>query len=275
MRNTIDPSYTTIGMLFEKNFLFEVPKYQRYYSWEDEQVDDFIKDVKGIYLHDTSENTIEHFFGGIVAVEKRIPGSNRQQRELIDGQQRITTTLLLIIALIRKYEKLKEVSNGTLIDNRINKLRQKYLRYDDEINREPITVQKLVLSKADKQYFEDLIEARECTERRDSHRRINRAFKKLEKFVAGIIDAEATVDAKIDALAKIENIVHNNCTIIFIDSKTRESAYRQHRANGLLSRKSIPTMNHDRDTPLKCLHVRTDSSRQTWSVSQNQIRKCE
>ncbi len=53
MRNTIDPSYTTIGMLFEKNFLFEVPKYQRYYSWEDEQVDDFIKDVKGIYLHDT------------------------------------------------------------------------------------------------------------------------------------------------------------------------------------------------------------------------------
>lgn len=226
MRNTIDPSYTTIGMLFEKNFLFEVPKYQRYYSWEDEQVDDFIKDVKGIYLHDTPENTIEHFFGGIVAVEKRIPGSNRQQRELIDGQQRITTTLLLIIALIRKYEKLKDMSNGTLIDNRINKLRQKYLRYDDEINREPITVQKLVLSKADKQYFEDLIEARECTERRDSHRRINRAFKKLEKFVAGIIDAEATVGAKIDALAEIENIVHNNCTIIFIDSKTRESAYK-------------------------------------------------
>ena len=38
-----------------------------------------------------------------------------------------------------------------------------------------------------KQYFEDLIEARECTERRDSHRRINRAFKKLEKCVAGYL----------------------------------------------------------------------------------------
>ena len=34
-------------------------------------------------------------------------------------------------------------------------------------------------------------------------------------------------------------------------------------------------MNNDRDTPLKCLHVRTNSSCQTWSVSQNQIRKCE
>lgn len=49
----------------------------------------------------------------------------------------------------------------------------------------------------------------------------------------------------------------------------------QHRTNGLLSRKSIPTMNHDRDTPLKCLHVRTDSSCQAEPVSQNQIRKCE
>lgn len=226
MRNTIDPSYTTIGMLFEKNFLFEVPKYQRYYSWEDEQVDDFIKDVNGIYLHDTSENAIEHFFGGIVAVEKKIPGSNRQQRELIDGQQRITTTLLLIIALIRKYEMLKDASHSTLIDNRVHKLRQKYLFYDDEINREPLTVQKLVLSKADKRYFEDLIEARECAEQRESHKRINRAFKKLEKFVASVVDAGTTIDAKIDTLAKIENIVHNNCTIIFIDSKTRESAYK-------------------------------------------------
>ena len=47
MRNTIDPSYTTIGMLFEKNFLFEVPKYQRYYSWEDEQVDEGARAVFG------------------------------------------------------------------------------------------------------------------------------------------------------------------------------------------------------------------------------------
>lgn len=226
MKNTIDPSYTTIGMLFEKNFLFEVPKYQRYYSWEEEQVDDFIKDIKGIYLHNTPENTIEHFFGGIVAVEKRIPGSNRQQRELIDGQQRITTTLLLIIALIRKYEQLKNTANNTLVENRTNKLKKKYLWYDDEINREPITIAKLVLSNADKQYFEDVIEARQCTESRDSHKRINRAFKKLEVFVSKAVDAESTVDAKIDALAKIENIVHNNCTIIFIDSKTRESAYK-------------------------------------------------
>lgn len=34
----ITPSYISIGKLFEQNILFEIPKYQRYYAWEDEQV---------------------------------------------------------------------------------------------------------------------------------------------------------------------------------------------------------------------------------------------
>lgn len=150
MRDIITPTYTTLGMVFEKNFLFEVPKYQRYYSWEDEQVDDYIKDIKSLYSH-ASEQEVEHFFGGIFVVEKTIAGSNRQQRELIDGQQRITTTILLIISLIRKYEALKSEGNKTLVNSRIEKLKTKYLWYDDEINRQPQKVPKLVLSKADRQ----------------------------------------------------------------------------------------------------------------------------
>lgn len=51
----------------------------------------------------------DHFFGGIVCVEKIIDGSNRQQRELVDGQQRITTTMLLICALYYQYSTMKEL----------------------------------------------------------------------------------------------------------------------------------------------------------------------
>jgi len=36
------PNYIAIGKMFEQNFLFEVPKYQRYYAWEDEQIKDYI-----------------------------------------------------------------------------------------------------------------------------------------------------------------------------------------------------------------------------------------
>lgn len=225
MRDVITPTYTTLGMVFEKNFLFEVPKYQRYYSWEDEQVDDYIKDIKNLYIH-AIDDEAEHFFGGIVVVEKTIAGSNRQQRELIDGQQRITTTILLIISLIRKYETLKDENNSTLINNRIEKLKTKYLWYDDEINRQPQKVSKLILSNADRQYFENLVSGNPCIESRDSHKRIQKAFKKIKKFVDECIKPVRNDDQRIDVLAKIEDIIHNNCTIIFIDAKTRDSAYK-------------------------------------------------
>lgn len=226
MVNQISPSYTTIGDIFEKNFLFEVPKYQRYYSWEDEQIDDFIKDIDNIFNNTTDANPIEHFFGGIVVVDKPVAGSNRSQRELIDGQQRITTTILLIVSLIRKYEQLKNESNKELIESRINKLREKYLTYKDEINRIPTTVSKLILSNADEQYFKDIVGGRTAQAGRDSHKRIQRAFSKLNKYVDGKIDCLPSDDEKIDAIAKIEILIHKNCTIIFIDSKTRESAYK-------------------------------------------------
>ena len=226
MVNQISPSYTTIGDIFEKNFLFEVPKYQRYYSWEDEQIDDYIKDIDNIYNNTTDTNPIEHFFGGIVVVDKPVAGSNRSQRELIDGQQRITTTILLIVSLIRKYEQLSNESNKELIESRIVKLKEKYLTYKDEINRVPTTVPKLILSNADEQYFKDIVSGRTTHTGRDSHKRIQRAFSKLGKYVDGKIDCLTSDDEKIDAIAKIENLIHKNCTIIFIDSKTRESAYK-------------------------------------------------
>ena len=137
----IFPSYVTIGKIFEQNFLFEVPKYQRYYAWEDEQVDDFIRDISALIRN---HNSKDHFFGGIVCVEKPVPGSNRQQRELVDGQQRITTTMLLILSVYKKYgEILSQTSDEditTIVKKRREKIERKYINYEDEINRKPVVV---------------------------------------------------------------------------------------------------------------------------------------
>ncbi|WP_369009927.1 DUF262 domain-containing protein, partial [Escherichia coli] len=32
--------------MFQQNFIFRVPKYQRYYAWGDEQIEDFLKDLE-------------------------------------------------------------------------------------------------------------------------------------------------------------------------------------------------------------------------------------
>lgn len=222
----INPSYETIGSIFERNFLFEVPKYQRYYAWDDEQVEDFVKDIDNIFRNTSSENKIEHFFGGIVCVKKVVQGSNRQQKELIDGQQRITTTILLVINILRMYEDLRDNENSSVVDARIRKIKEKYIIYQDEINRRPLEVLKLELSEADKFYFHEIIDGNIGIGTRDSHKRLKKAYERMERYVLSIMSECESAFDKIDKLGALENILHNNCGIIFIDTDSRESAYK-------------------------------------------------
>ena len=43
---------------------YHIPAYQRDYSWEQNELEDFWKDL--IYTKDTAENEYSHFFGQIV-----------------------------------------------------------------------------------------------------------------------------------------------------------------------------------------------------------------
>lgn len=227
----ITPTHISIGRLFEQNFLFEVPKYQRYYAWDDEQVTDFIKDIKAILDNAVQGRAIEHFFGGIVCASKTVEGSTRQQKELIDGQQRITTTLLLIHNVIKAYNTLLqsdslEQSDRDTIKARITKLSEKYFIYQDEINRRPQTVPKLVLSVADNEYYNSLINSLGLRETRDSHKRLHKADNLLAQFIKTELDSCASDSDKIDFLHRVDLIISTSCTVIFMDCDSRDSAYR-------------------------------------------------
>ena len=69
----------------------------------------------------------------------------------------------------------------------------------------------LFINNADKQYFKDLTQGNESNATRESHKRISRALGKLKKFVNSIVNNAHSVEDKIDALTKIEDIIHNNC----------------------------------------------------------------
>tara|TARA_R110000851_G_scaffold210486_3_gene363001 strand:- start:28854 stop:30824 length:1971 start_codon:yes stop_codon:yes gene_type:complete len=71
---------------------FSVPDYQRGYSWEKEQRDDLIGDIEQI----KSQNH-RHFTGTVVA--SRIEDSTCY--DLVDGQQRITSLVILISSIVR------------------------------------------------------------------------------------------------------------------------------------------------------------------------------
>jgi uncharacterized protein with ParB-like and HNH nuclease domain len=106
----------TFEDLFQGNIRYEVPFFQRAYSWERIQwkqlfddiweqiiidVIDRIKEVNGdqkITTKVLGEHLLEHehYFGAIVVLEKRTSEPSFQCFTIIDGQQRITTVYLLL-----------------------------------------------------------------------------------------------------------------------------------------------------------------------------------
>lgn len=78
---------------------FRIPDYQRGYSWETAQRIDLLKDLE--YL---MEGTYNHYTGTIVATASpAIHSTNIPCFDVVDGQQRITTTILLLATIYHSY----------------------------------------------------------------------------------------------------------------------------------------------------------------------------
>lgn len=78
--------------------VFDIPEYQRSYSWERRQLDDLLDDLR--YLPDDRT----HFFGNVILEKEDEPYETESGRRLpvfrvVDGQQRLTTALILLDVL--------------------------------------------------------------------------------------------------------------------------------------------------------------------------------
>lgn len=91
----IESSDTNIESLFTSDFL-KIPEFQRPYSWDDENLEDFWNDV-------VQSEGEEYFIGSMVLFK-----SGRQEFGVVDGQQRLTT-ITILICVIRNF--LKDLGN--------------------------------------------------------------------------------------------------------------------------------------------------------------------
>lgn len=123
---------------------FVIPVYQRPYSWKKSNCELLIKDLLEVY----NRGYKSHFFGSIVYVENDIGGCN--EYIIIDGQQRITTVSLLLLA-IRNYVTDNKLDIGI----NANKITTAYLtdEYADSAKK-----LKLKLVQGDDDAYDRLIE---------------------------------------------------------------------------------------------------------------------
>lgn len=102
--------------------VFIIPPFQRNYDWSKEQCDELFDDIVKAYKTGKS-----HYLGNIVYYMGKNSGASFNELILVDGQQRITTILLLLCA-IRDYCKevdLKINSRYLINDTDVEKFRIK------------------------------------------------------------------------------------------------------------------------------------------------------
>jgi len=101
MTTSINVDKRSVKQLLEtgKNKRFIIPEYQRPYAWSDEQIQVLFDDLTEYTSNSTEDENNTYFLGTIVAYE-----NDNKEQEIIDGQQRITSLLLLLRAIYTKLE---------------------------------------------------------------------------------------------------------------------------------------------------------------------------
>lgn len=106
MAKNIEPNLKTISsyLKLKKNESFIIPEYQRGYSWSIGQCDKLWQDIETFIESGASD---PYFFGTII-----VDCSDENRFSLIDGQQRTTTFLVLLKALLLNLNKaVKSISS--------------------------------------------------------------------------------------------------------------------------------------------------------------------
>lgn len=167
---------------------FIIPVYQRNYDWKTENCKQLYDDLVKVVKNDRKS----HFFGSLVSVYE---SSGRNTEFLvIDGQQRLTTVSLLLLAMYNLITKGVVIAEEKTLANQIYEdfLVDKYQPEETRIKLKPV--------KNDRKAFGKLFDS-EDEYIRDSNLTTNYKY-----FYERIKKQEVTVDELFDAICKLEII---------------------------------------------------------------------
>ncbi|MET9261581.1 DUF262 domain-containing HNH endonuclease family protein [Amycolatopsis sp. NPDC004079] len=121
--------------------LLKVPRFQRRYSWQEEHINEFWGDIERARLAGDS------YFMGTVVLASDVSGDERKL--IIDGQQRITTTAILLVAVRDRLRELGHLRSAQSVED---------THLSDYVLTEEQTVPKLTLNPDDHDTFSLLLE---------------------------------------------------------------------------------------------------------------------
>lgn len=138
----------TYRELLGNGLIYRIPRFQRDYSWDEQQWEDLWADLLGTL---SPEGEPAHYMGYLV-----LQTEDNRSFEVIDGQQRLTTLSLIVLAAMRLLKRL--VAEGDHADDnrrRLDQLRASWIGYLDPVTL--ITRNKLTLNRNNDPYYRDYL----------------------------------------------------------------------------------------------------------------------
>ena len=208
VQNTFEAKEVVLGKLFDNDYLFRMPLYQRPYSWTTEETGELLYDLLNAMDEEGNE---PYFLGSIVLIAR----PNSSEHEVIDGQQRLTTLTMLFCVL-------RELNNDTekraSLDSRVREARDVFAGRRDRF--------RLSIRKTDEDFFRDNVQTQDKingfiaghpVHAPDSRKLIFSSVKFLYEELKELSEQER------DALS---GFLIGNCYLVVVTAYDRDSAHR-------------------------------------------------
>lgn len=185
--------------------VLHVPPYQRSYAWREENVQELFYDItKAI-----DENRQEYFIGSIVIAQPQ-----DGHPEIVDGQQRIATSIILIAAIRDIFKSLGQKGRADAIDISLSETDEDTLEKNS----------RLQLNELDHPFFQKFIIDGDTTQKplRESNLKIKVAYDTSYELLLRYISASSAKDQKLLSVLKF---IQNKLNVIKVQVSNQSNAY--------------------------------------------------
>jgi uncharacterized protein with ParB-like and HNH nuclease domain len=201
--------------ILNEDFIFQIPRYQRPYSWEYEEANTLLSDLT--HAINTNGNKSvdeldEYFLGSIVLIKGDNPDA-----QILDGQQRLTTITILFAVLRHLMDDKRFADDITkLLYDKGNHL----LGTDDRY--------RLILRNKDADFFQTYIQTPKGLEKLEELKKQLPDSQTLIKNNALHFLNELSEEAKKnpDFLPKLASYIMKKCILVVVATPNIDSAYR-------------------------------------------------
>ena len=210
MPTKIEAKEHILGKVFSDDYVFDIPRYQRPYVWEEETVQQLLDDIKDAKDRGGDE---PYFLGSIVLMRS----NSDVKSQVVDGQQRLTTLTMLFCVL-------RELSTNSTIRTDLDK---RVRAASDTIGGVEGKV-RLSIRPQDQDFFEKYVQKSNSSEAYLSLNTKNKVLPDSQNNIAQNIKKLHAELEKLDEETRLDiaKYIDQNCYLVVVSASDVESAYR-------------------------------------------------